>query len=43
MHDARLFIVVHSERTRSNSLKFEHTKFHTTVQKNFFVVRVMEH
>lgn len=36
-------MVVHSNRTRSNNLKFEHRKFCTNIQKNFFTVRVMKH
>ena len=36
-------MVVCSNRTRSNGLKLEHRKFHTNMQKNFFMVRVMEH
>jgi len=43
MDEARLFLVVHSNRTRSNGLKLEHRNFHTTMQKNFFTVRVTEH
>jgi len=39
---ARLFSVVCSNRTRSNGLKLEHQKFHTYMQKNFFMVRVTE-
>ena len=42
MDEARLFAVVHSDRTRSNGLKPKHRKFHTNVQKNF-MVRVIEH
>ena len=43
MDEARLFSVVHSNRTRSNGLKTEHGKFCTNMQKNLFTVRVMEH
>jgi len=32
MYEARLFLVVRSDRTRSNSLKFEHRKFCTNVE-----------
>ena len=35
MDEARLFSVVHSNRTRSNGLKLEHQKFHTDMWKNF--------
>jgi len=40
--EARVFLVVCRKRTRSNSLKLEHTKFHTNMQ-NFFMVRMIEH
>ena len=43
MDEARLLLVVHSNRTRSNGLKLEHRKFRTSMQENFFMVRVMEH
>ena len=43
MDEARLFLVACCNRTRSNSLKLEHRKFHTNTQKNFFMVRVTEH
>ena len=41
MDEATHFFTVHSDKTRSNSLKLEHTRFHTSKQKNFFMVRVM--
>mgnify|MGYP001625922346 CR=1 FL=1 len=43
MDEARLFLVVYSNRTRTNGLKLVHRKYHTNMQKNFFMVRVMEH
>jgi len=43
MDEARLFLVVHSDRTRSNGLKLEHRKFCANTQKYFFMIRVMEH
>ena len=43
MDEARLFSVACSNRTRSNSLKLVHRKFHTNARKNLFTVRVMEH
>ena len=42
MDEARLFLVVCSNRTRSNGLKLEHRKFHTNVWNNFFMIRVMD-
>lgn len=35
--------VMCSDRTKTSGLKLEHRKLHTTMQKNFFTVRVMEH
>ena len=43
MDEARLFLVVCSDRTRSNGLKLEHRKLCTDMWKNFFTVRVTEH
>jgi len=43
MDEAGLFLVVHSNRTRSNGLKIKHRKFHTNMQKNSFTVKAMEH
>ena len=43
MDEARLFLVVRSNRTRRNGLKLEHRKFHKNTWKNFFIVKVMEH
>lgn len=39
----RLFLVVCSNRTRSNGLKLERRKFCTNMWKNFLVVRMTEH
>jgi len=43
MDEPRLFLVVCSNRTRSNGLNPEDRKFHTNMQKKFFMVRVTEH
>ena len=43
LDEARLFLVVCSNRTRSNGLKLVHRKLYTNMQKNFFRVRVTEH
>ena len=40
--ETKLFLVVCSDRTRSNVLKLEHKKFCTNVWKNFFTVRRMD-
>ena len=42
MDEARLFLVVCSNRMKSNGLKLEHRKFHTNVWNNFFMIRVMD-
>lgn len=43
MREARLFLMVHSNRTRSHGLTLEHRKFPNDVQKIFCTVRLMEH
>ena len=43
MDEARLFSVVHSERTSSNDLKLEHRKFHTCMWKKLIMVKVTEY
>jgi len=40
---AKLYIVVHSDKTKSNRHKLEHRKFHTNMRKNLFTVRVTGH
>ena len=43
MDEARIFLVVYGNRTRSNSLKLEHRKFCTNMWKKFFMAKLMEH
>jgi len=43
MDEARLSSVAHSNRSRSNSLKLEHRKYHTNMGKNFFTSKVPGH
>ena len=43
MEEARLLSVTHSNKTRSNCLKLEHSKLRTNMWKNFLTVRVTEH
>ena len=42
MDEARLILVVCSDRIRSNGLKLEQRKFYTNMRKNF-TVRITEH
>ena len=43
MDEAKFFLMVCSDRTRSNGLKLEHRKFCANMQKNFFMVGMTEH
>ena len=43
MDGVRPFSVVISIRTRGKEYKLEHRKFHTSMRKNFFVLKVVEH
>ena len=43
MDEVRLFLMVCNDRTMIHGLKLEHWTFGANMQKNFFVVRVMEH
>ena len=43
MDEVSFFLVLCSDRTRSDGLKLEHRKFHTNKWKNFFMIRVIEH
>lgn len=41
--EVRLFSVVCRDRIRSNAVKTRHRKFHANMQKNVFMIRVIEH
>lgn len=43
MAEVRLFSVVCRDRIRSNAVKTRHRKFHANMQKNVFMIRVIEH
>lgn len=42
MYRDRFFLVAPSNRTKGNSHKLEHRKFHQNTRKKFFTVRVTE-
>jgi len=43
MNEARLFLVVCCDGTRSNGLKLIQRMFHNNMWKNFFMVKMTEH
>ena len=43
MDEARPFLVMCSDRTRSNGLKLEYRKFYMNMLNNFFTVKMIEH
>jgi len=43
MDETRILFMVCSDRVKSNGLKLEQRKFHANMQKNLFMVRMMEH
>ena len=43
MNRARISSVVPRDRTRDNGHKLEHRKFHLSIRKIFFTVRMTEH
>lgn len=40
---ARLLSVLHKDRTRNSGLKHKYRMFHTNMQKNFLMVKVVMH
>jgi len=40
---AQIYSVVPSDTTRGNGHKLKHRKFHLSMRKNFFTLRVTEH